>query len=184
VQSNVDSVRIIQLVAHLPDSVSAENLPLRETLAYHAVPSEFNYPLFLIIAGVFVILVIVALLVFGKRIKQYFRIKKLQKNHIKFQEAYTAALHQLKAITSVPLMESTVVIWKKYMEQLEAKPYTKLTTLELMRIERDESLGKTLRSIDGALYGHKTTALESLETLKGFADQRFAKKLENVKHGK
>jgi hypothetical protein len=70
------------------------------------------------------------------------------------------------------------------MEQLEAIPYTKLTTLELTRIETDESLRKNLRSIDGALYGHTTSALQSLEDLKGFADQRFAKKLEDVKHGK
>jgi hypothetical protein len=128
--------------------------------------------------------VIIALIIFGKRIRQYFRIRKLQKNHIRFQETYTAALQQLRSITSVPLMESAVVIWKKYMEQLESKPYTKLTTYELSRTERDESLSKNLKSIDGALYGHSRTALESLEGLKGFADQRFAKKLEDVKHGK
>jgi hypothetical protein len=50
-------------------------------------------------------------------------------------------------------------------------------------MENNEGLGRNLHSIDGAIYGHNTRVLESLESLKQFADQRFAKKLEEVKHG-
>jgi hypothetical protein len=69
------------------------------------------------------------------------------------------------------------------MEQLESRPYTKLTTRETVRIENNEDLGKNLHSIDGAIYGHNTRVIESLESLKQFADQRFGKKVEEVKHG-
>jgi hypothetical protein len=69
------------------------------------------------------------------------------------------------------------------MEQLESRPYTKLTSRETTQMENNEVLGKNLHSIDGAIYGHSTTVLEPLEDLRRYADQRFAKKLEEVKHG-
>ena len=63
------------------------------------------------------------------------------------------------------------------MEQLEARPYTKFTSRETSQLENDEALGKNLHSIDGAIYGHNTTVVDSLETLKQYADQKFAKKI-------
>jgi hypothetical protein len=69
------------------------------------------------------------------------------------------------------------------MENLEARPYTKLTTRETMQLENNDVLGRNLHAIDGAIYGHNTAVVESLENLKQFADQRFSKKLEEVKHG-
>ena len=58
-----------------------------------------------------------------------------------------------------------------------------MTSRETSQLENDEALGKNLHSIDGAIYGHNTTVVDSLETLKQYADQKFAKKLEEVKHG-
>ena len=46
-----------------------------------------------------------------------------------------------------------------------------------------KALGSNLHAIDGAIYGHITSVVEPLEQLKTFAHQRFAKKLEEVKHG-
>ena len=63
------------------------------------------------------------------------------------------------------------------------RPYTKLTTRETMQLEKNESLGKNLQAIDGAIYGHNTRIVESLEHLKAFADQRFVQKVEEVKNG-
>ena len=79
--------------------------------------------------------------------------------------------------------EHALAHWKKYMEQLESMPYTKLTSRETTQLENNEGLGRNLHSIDGAIYGHNTTVLEPLENLRQYADRRFAKKLEEVKHG-
>lgn len=184
VQSNMDSIKLVQLVTHPPDSVSADKLPLKETLAYHKVLFDFNYPLLLIIGGIVLVVLIALFFIFGKRVRNYFKKKRLLKNHSRFQETYASALRQLQSSFSVPDTESTLVVWKKYMEQLESKPYTKLTTREMVLIEKDESLGKNLKAIDGVLYGHNKTVMESLESLKGFADQRFNKKLQEVNHAK
>jgi hypothetical protein len=183
IQSNLDTILITQLVASLPDSVPAEKLPLKETLAYHNVLLEFNYPLLLIISGIVLVVAIVLLIVFGKRIMRYFRLKRMQKNHLKFQEAYASIIKRVHGAFSVPVTESAVVVWKKYMEQLDNRPYTRLTTREMMALTNNEVLDRNLRTIDKALYGHDTSVVESLESLKGIADQRFREKLEEMKHG-
>jgi hypothetical protein len=69
------------------------------------------------------------------------------------------------------------------MEQLESRPYTKLTTKETFGLIHDEALANNLRTIDRAIYGHDTSVVVALESLKTFADQQFAKKLTEVKHG-
>jgi hypothetical protein len=182
-QSDPDTILITQLVTTPPDTVAAERLPLKETTAYHNVFFEFNYPLYMIIGGVVLILAIIAALVFGKRIVRYFRIKRLQKNHSKFQETYSSIVRNVQSAFSVPVTESALVVWKKYMEQIDNKPYTRLTTRELIAMSKDEALGKNLGTIDRALYGHDTSVIESLENLKGIADQRFQKKIEEVRYG-
>jgi hypothetical protein len=50
-------------------------------------------------------------------------------------------------------------------------------------LEKNESLGKNLKEIDRAIYGHDTRIVESLEHLMVFADERFSKKVEEVKNG-
>jgi hypothetical protein len=70
------------------------------------------------------------------------------------------------------------------MEQLESRPYTKLTTKETLNLIHDENLLKNLKMIDTAVYGHSTSVYDSLDYLKHFADERFSKKLQEVAHGK
>lgn len=182
-ESERDTMLITQFVTTPPDSVDAEKLPLKETLAYHQVFFEFNYPLYIIILGSVVLVAVIIAILFGRKIARYFRIKRLRKNHVRFMEAYASIVKNVQQAFSVPVTESALVTWKKYMEQLDNKPYTRLTTRELIALNKDENLGKNLGTIDRALYGHETSVVESLEKLKGFADERFQRKLEEVKYG-
>lgn len=177
-----DSILVTQLVAQPLDTIPAEKLPLKMNTAYQPVAFDLN---FWVIFGAVVFLLIVAILTwffFGTRIRQYFRAKKLKRKHQQFLEAYNALLRQLQSAFSSPDTESALVIWKRYLEQLEARPYTKLTTREMLLVLQDEMLAKNLRLIDQAIYGHNTFVVDSLEHLKQFADQRFEKKLQEVKH--
>jgi predicted transcriptional regulator len=70
------------------------------------------------------------------------------------------------------------------MEQLEAKPYTKLTTRETLNIVKEPVLTEHLSQVDRAIYGHNTAVVDSLKGLRTFADQQFARKIKEVKHGK
>ena len=105
------------------------------------------------------------------------------KAHRRFLEVYDQQVENIQKAFSSTQTEDALVHWKKYMEQLESMPYTKLTTRETVRIENNEALGQNLHSIDGAIYGHNTRVVEALENLKQFADQRFGKKIEEVKYG-
>jgi hypothetical protein len=179
-----DSVFITQLVAHVPDSLSADKLPLKMNTAYQPVFFEFNIWVVLIGLVGLIVTMIGIWIAFGKKITQHFKAKKLIKNHSQFIARYSAMVNQLQSAFSTMTTESALFTWKKYMEQLEAYPYTKLTTKETLNLVRDEALARHLASVDTAIYGHNTAVVESLQNLKTFADQRFSKKLQEVKHGK
>jgi hypothetical protein len=179
-----DSILITQMVAKVPDTLSIDKLPLRMNTAYQKVPFLLNYPVIIIIfAGVCVVALIVFLF-FGKKIRRHFRLKRLRKNHQKFISDFGVKLDQVKIKTTTELTESTLLTWKKYLEQLEGRPYTKLTTRETISMEKDSELGNNLKEIDKAIYGHEAPVLQPLANLRDYAEQKFIRKLDEVKHGK
>lgn len=180
--SNSDSVLLRQLVGKV-DTISVEDLPLKENVAYQNVQRLFNYPVLFFVLAALLIITAVVWFVFGKKIRRHFRVKRMLKAHQQFVADFIRQIESLKQAYTPPAAEATLARWKKYMEQLERKPYTKLTTREIQRLEKDEMLTKNLNAIDGGIYGHTTNIVAPLESLKSMAEQRFAKKLEEVKHG-
>lgn len=182
--STPDSVYLVELVKKMPpDSLSTQNLPLKTNTLYEKVFTQFNYIILIILGGVLLVTVIVVWVVFGKKIRTYFQVRKLQKNHLRFLNTFTEYVQQLTSDFSRERAEISVSLWKKYLEQLEQKPYTKLTTRETMQLEPNEQLGHDLQMVDRAIYGNQTAVLEPLQKLQKFAEERFQKKLEEVKHG-
>jgi hypothetical protein len=182
--SNTDSIRLIHLVGEVSDSLSVDKLPLKENAAYHPVDLQFNYFLMLIVLGVLVLLAIVVWIFFGRRILRYLRARRMERKHTQFVQSYNSIVGEVHGAFSRAAAESALSAWKKYMEELEAFPYTKLTSRETMRLLRDESLGRNLSAIDNAIYGHGSGVVEPLQELKSVADHHFSKKLQEVKHGK
>ena len=182
-RSNRDTVLLTALVPAVLDTLSAQNLPLKVSTAYQNVLYLFNYPVLVIVLAVVLVVTVLVWIIFGKKIRRHFRLKRMQKAHQKFADGYNRQVENIRAAFSSITTENALSHWKKYMEQLEATPYTKLTTRETLEIEHDEILGRNLHALDGAIYGHNRHVVESLEELKAFADQRFAQKLEEVKHG-
>ena len=184
VESEPDSVLITQFVPVVPDTVATEQLPLKMNTAYQKVFYDFNFWMMMIIIGVLLFIAVMTWVLFGNRIRKYFLARRLQKNHAYFVQTYNGLLAQVKSTFSPPATESALVTWKKYMERLDARPYTKLTTRETAGIIKEPVVSEHLRHIDRAIYGHNTTVVESLENLKSFADQQFQRKLKEVKNGK
>jgi len=183
VNTQMDSVLVTQFVAHVPDTLTVDRLPLKMNTSYQKVFYNFNVWLLIIIIGVLVAIALVVWLVFGKRIRRYFLLKRMKKNHAHFLNTYNGMLTRIKATFSPPATESALVTWKRYMEQLEARPYTKLTTRETLRLLKEPALTEDLGRIDRAIYGHDTSVLDSLEHLKGYADRKFHQRLREVQHG-
>lgn len=180
-QSPRDTILLTQLVAAVPDSIPTDQLPLKMNTAYQRVFFEFNTWMLIIAIALLIVIAIVVWIVFGERIRNYFRARRLSKRHEQFRSTYGKILSDIKKTFSPELAESALSTWKKYMEYLEARPYTKLTTRETLMLIQDENLGQNLRHVDRAIYGHETAVMPSLETLQAFADARFNKKLQEVK---
>lgn len=182
-ESNIDTVFFSQLIKQMPDSLSAEQLPLKTNTAYNPVNWLFNYPLFSIIAGVLLAILLITWLAFGKKVKRYFRLKRMNKRHEEFIRDFDAVFEKLKSGFSPEYAERTVVLWKGYMEQLLARPYTKFTSPELHEVERDEKLKISLSTIDKSIYGFAPPdSLDSFLILKEFSHTQYTKKLEEIKH--
>lgn len=181
--SNSDTVKLQELIRKLPDSITS-NIPVKATIAHQKVPTQWNTPLIVILISLLSAIVVVGYFIFGDRIKQYFRMKKLNALHKQFTLSYSELVAKAKETYSSHTTESALVLWKKYMESLTSRPYTKLTTPETVQFEKEESLASYLRQVDAAIYGHETQVGESLEGLKAFADQRFNRLMQEVKNGK
>ncbi|MGC4023663.1 MAG: hypothetical protein QM734_17750 [Cyclobacteriaceae bacterium] len=182
--SNTDSVFFKNLVASIPDSLSADKLPLKVNVHYLGVRWQLNYILLAIILGILIVVLIILWIIFGKRIRKYFRLKSLLKGYEAFRTNYESSLEKLNTNFSTQQAESTLVIWKKYLESLVAKPYTKFTSKEIRLIENNEELGQALMLIDRMIYGHDNQNIEPpFATLKEYVRVQFEKKRSEVMNG-
>jgi hypothetical protein len=174
-----DTIKLRLSVPSAPENLSGD-LPVRATLGYQNVPVSFNPGAVVIITGMSLLFASVIWIVFGERIRRRSRIKQMRRIHHQFTREYEEKLRTISVLFSRDHTEHAVVLWKRYMEQMNQRPYTKLTTKETLRIEKDPALGKLLKKVDAAIYGYDTDVLPSLEQLKTYADHRFNERLKEV----
>lgn len=181
--TETDTVYFKELVGALPDSLAISQLPLKTNTAYNPVSWLLNYPLLLLGGGIVLLIAIVCWIIFGKRIRKYFILKKLVKSHELFLSRFDETVEKLKSGFSPEVAEVSVTIWKKYMEELSSRPYTKFTSREIREQESSE-LGQPLRSVDKMIYGRLAPeTYDSFQQLKEFTKNQFNIKVEEVKHG-
>ncbi len=179
-----DSVFLKHLVAQVPDSVSIEKLPLKTNTAYQTVKWLLNYPVLLIAGGVLLLTILLVWIIFRKRIKQYFVLRKLKKNHQKFLRDFQLAVERLQSGYSTQQAEATLLLWKEYMERLLASPITKYTSKEIFNLVKDKSLADALRQIDKTIYREsKELKTEPLIELQRFTEEQFTNKVHQVRNG-
>ncbi len=184
VYANADTVFLQQLIKHLPDSVSIEKLPLKTNTAYQTVSWLLNYPFLLIVVGSLIVLSVVIWILFGKRIRRYLLLRKLNKNHTKFLQDFEISVGQLEHNYSTHRAEATLRLWKQYMERLQASPYTKFTTKEIFELVKDEKLASALKQIDRTIYRESNELpKDPLLELQNYSEQQYHNKLEEIKNG-
>jgi len=152
--------------------------------AYQKVSWTFNYIILFIIAGILIVITLIGWIVFGKQLRQYFTLRKLEKNHLAFLERFNRAVDQVKANASPVKTEEVVSLWKNYMEILIGRPFTKYTSKEILTYEHDEKLAIALRATDRIIYSSLTEFSEtSFAILLAYAESHYRKKMEEVKNG-
>lgn len=181
IESPLDSIFLTELAPVVSDTTK-----LKENLAFQDVNTQFNYPLFYYILGGVILLVIILLLIFGNRIIKYFRLRKLEKDYKSFTEAFNAYINKLKDSPEPDMAEQALTIWKRYQQKLDKVAFTTLTTKEILTLEFASELEKPLKSIDRTVYGKRIqeSIYQDFQQIEDFTDDRFRKKVEELKHGK
>jgi hypothetical protein len=166
----------------LPDSVQLEKLPLKINTNYNPVAWLFNYPLASVVISVLLVLLIVLWMLFGKRIRKHFQIKRLNKAHKSFLEEFNSQLEKT-VLGSKTAAEMALITWKKYLENLSTKPFTKLTTKEIHEAVGNDNLVLALKDVDRVIYAGINSEREPFEQLRKFSEDKYREKLEEIKNG-
>jgi hypothetical protein len=180
IMPELDSIYLMEMVIQVPDS-----LVLRENIAFQDVPLAFNYPYLMIGLGILAGLLIVAFFVFGKTIRKKIRLYRLRKEYEKFSASFEKGISNVRKNNDVTLIEEVLLIWKRYMEKLEDKPFTKYTTREILNSGYDQLLKDVLRSIDRSIYGRidDEEMHKNFESLEDFTLDRYKLRIRDVSNG-
>lgn len=177
--SEKDSIVLNQVVTQMPDSVN-----LAETKAFQPVSRQFNYPYWVIGLIILGFIALIVSVIWGEEIAKRIRLYRLKKKLEKFREEFDREIESISAETEKPRIESILKFWKSYMESLEQVPYTKLTTKEIIQIQKNSSLEETLKSIDKNIYSRlAVSALQNdFEFLKDYSIDRYNHVTEEIKN--
>jgi hypothetical protein len=121
--------------------------------------------------------------VFGKSVRRKIKLWFLQRRYSHFDEEYSGTLSRFLAGDPAVRPDELLLIWKSYLEELEKKPYTKLTSQEIADSNSNGKLWlKILRPIDRSIYGYQggEDLANSLEELRNLALQKYEKRKQEV----
>ncbi|MEM8895055.1 MAG: hypothetical protein AAGC88_10790 [Bacteroidota bacterium] len=180
IKTPADSIFLTELIPVVYDS-----LELKANTSFFDVPFAINYPYITIGLVVFVVLALSVYLIFGKTIRKKLLIRKLRKDFEKFTTSFEQGINDIRKNTGPKVTEDTVAVWKRYMERLEDRPYTKLTTKEILSSGLDDKLKDSLKGIDRNIYGSRNIEdlYRNFEVLEDFTLERYKRKVSEVQNG-
>ena len=178
ISARADSVYLKELIKDVPDS-----LDLKQNVAYRQIMLAFNYPYVLLGIAVFLVVVALVYIFFGKIIRKQWQLYRLRKSYKRFQESFGKEVETLRSAPDRRRTEKVLIAWKSYMEKLEGLPYMKMTTKEIVRFSSTESVTQALKAIDRNIYGNMKNGevVQNFEQLRDFSSQRYHNKLAAIK---
>lgn len=181
IYSKQDSILFNQLIAQVTDTTT-----LKTNLTFANVNTAFNYNMMWIILAVFVLLVILVCIFFGKKILKSFKLRKLKKDYIRFSDELTDYIRKLKTNPEKHTAEYAISKWKQFAEKLEDKPYTKLTSKEILGMGHTKELTDPLRNIDRFVYGGLAdeNIYKWFQSIEDFTQHRYSIIVEEIKNGR
>ena len=127
IYSTIDSINLVQVVMEIP-----ENPELKANTELVNINRQFNYPYFLIGLGVLAFIAIIISLFFGKQLLKAWKIYRMKRKHKKFIERFFNLMRDVSSNNPGKTPEHVLAVWKTYMERLEKRPISKLTTKEIL----------------------------------------------------
>jgi hypothetical protein len=181
IYSKADSLLFNQLVPEISDTTQ-----LKTNLAFANVDTIFNFPMLWIILGVLAIIAISVLLIFGKKILRALKLRKLKKEYIRFSDELTEYIRKLKTKPEKQTAEVAIAKWKLFAETLENKPYSKLTSKEILSFGYTQELSDPLKNIDRFVYGGllDESLYKYFQSIEDFTQNRYSIIVEEIKNGR
>ena len=130
---------------------------------------------------IFLLILVLVFVVFGSRIREYYRLKRVKTQYEVFVNAYDLNLRKEQNHESA---NDALALWKGYLEKVKKAPFSSLTSKEILNIIPDDTLGQSLKNIDRAIYGGQSddTTRQSLQSLKSFALATYQSKINDIKN--
>jgi hypothetical protein len=154
-------------------NISIDSLSLKKDTRLIPIAQQVNFPLiFLIIIGLF-LLVGMVFWFFGKPIRRQVRLFNFRRRYDDFRKLFQRLSRGTEdAKKRLENIEKAVVLWKKYIERIENKPFTTFTTKEILDNLKDSRLSDALREIDATVYGgvYSSKTIASLQVLQELAE--------------
>lgn len=181
IQTPIDSIMLTELAPMVSDTTR-----LIANTDYESVNTLFNFPLMYILIGVFIFIALLILLIFGRKMLRFIKLRRLRKEYEKFSEQLSGYINNLKSNPQSDTAERALFFWKRYQERLDKIPFTKLTTKEILSESSAKELEKPLYSIDRLVYGKRDTEtiFQDFQQIEDFTQYRYNKKVEEIRDGK
>ncbi len=163
----------VVLESIIPNNISTDTLSLKKDTRLIPIAQQINFPLiFLIIIGIFALVGIIFWF-FGKPIRRQIRLFNFKRRYDEFQKLFQRLSRGTEdSKKRLENIEKAVVLWKKYIERIENKPFTTFTTKEILDNLKDARLSDALREIDATVYGgvYSNKTIASLQVLQELAN--------------
>lgn len=173
------------VVATVLPPAGLDSLQFTADTAYTPVSYPFNYPYFVLgLLGILVFAISV-FAVFGKSVRRKIKLWFLQRRFEKFSRVYAERLRRFESGDPMVKPDELLLHWKAYLEELEKKPYTKLTSQEIADLNMDQKYWlQVLRPIDRSIYGYHggEDLQQSLTQLQELAKHKFETRKQEVLH--
>ena len=163
----------VVLKSIIQPNANIDTMSLKKDTRLIPIAQQVNFPLiFLILIGLSVLTGLIFWF-FGKPIKRQIRLFNFSRRYDDFQKLFQRLSRGTDdAKKRLENIEKAIVLWKKYLERLESKPFTTFTTTEILDNLKDNRLADALREIDATVYGgvYSKKTIASLQILQELAE--------------
>ncbi len=169
--SNTDTVRLRERIAtNRPDT-----LRLATQTEVAPLQPQMNYPFLVTILAILGALTGLIFVVFGKSINRQLRLYRYYRQHYDFDRLYSRLTRNINPDNASVNAGKAVIAWKEYLEWLEQKPFSTMTTREIADAIYDSRLADALKEMDGVVYGgmYSDRTQMSLRILYEIADSAY-----------
>ncbi len=169
--------------ANLALKLSIDPLPqdliFEDNNIYQPLETEFNYPLALVVLGAMVVVAIIMIFVFGKKIQKLWATWMEKRKYRRFLRRWEYAEKSFASEPDMAHADELLGLWKTYMEHLKNKPFREWTTSEISDFLENKAIINDFREIELIIYAGRDgkNIGEACKNLKEVCRDSFQQKL-------